>query len=75
MKWINLSTYKKEIPANEKLALWIPDKDSPKKGDAEFGALLRIEFMGKEKNYIFHDYNNSEIDNATHFSIIEGPKE
>jgi hypothetical protein len=73
MKWIDLSTTKKEVPAEEIIAVWIPDEKVPKKGHMVLGVLLRIEFVGKLKNYIFKSGDN-EVDNASHYAIIEGPK-
>lgn len=71
-KWIPLNG-KKDPPAGEPVMIWI------KKEDMEWwtkATLSRIEFEGAIKKwYVFDDSNANEVKEATHFAIIEPPKE
>lgn len=73
MKWIKLDG-KKDPPANLPVDLWVVTKD------VEWwtkGFLSRIEFSDKGKQYVFASAHDSgiEISDATHYLIIEKPKE
>jgi hypothetical protein len=77
MKWIKLDG-KKDPPTSKKVLLNIPltKKEASEKIESyvEFGYLTAIEFEGDVKQYVFKSGDN-EIRNATHFMMIEKPKE
>lgn len=73
MKWIKLDG-KKDPPANTPVDLWVVTKD------VEWwtkGFLSRIGFSSKGKQYVFSSSHDAsiEIEDATHYMVIEKPKE
>lgn len=76
MKWVQLSGYKKDIPANQPLLIWQPSKESANGGNWHKSSyLLRIEFDGNgNKQHVFK-CGEDEVSNATHVMLIEKPKD
>lgn len=73
MRWIKLDG-KKDPSATEPVLIWM------KTGDVEWwakGILSCIVFSGSKKGYVFSSAADSSIEytDATHYAIIEKPKE
>lgn len=67
MKFIPLDG-KKEPPASTKMIIFFKDNSWVE------AYLKRIEFTGHRKDYVFSDGLSEEYNDATHYLLIEPPK-
>lgn len=74
MKWIKLDG-KKEPVFKQEYLLWFPEVDKGESVNWSSGQLKSIEHTESGKEYLFLNDENQVLSGASHYAIVEPPKE